>query len=168
MIIKKLSSNLISSLTRAFSSWPKSVTLFERYFQEQENDERNVWVALKDNKAVGYVTLKWHSAYKPFQKKNIPEINDLNVLPRYRNQGIGSLLLDAAEAAASQKINLVGLGVGLYADYGPATRLYIRRGYVPDSKGITYNNEYVAPCTKVIVDDKLIVWLVKNVSDNQT
>ena len=36
---------------------------------------------------------------------------------------------------------IVGIGVGLYPDYGSAQRLYIKRGYLPDGHGATYNYE---------------------------
>lgn len=41
--------------------------------------------------------MKWQSEYAPFREKQIPEIMDLNVLPPFRNQGIGSALLETAE-----------------------------------------------------------------------
>ncbi len=40
-------------------------------------------------------------------------------------------LMDAAEARAAERSAIVGLGVGLYADYGSAQRMYARRGYLP-------------------------------------
>ena len=161
MIIKKLSKELVSSLADAFKEWPKPRSLFEGYYNQQLKDERDTWVAVLDQKPVGYVTLKWQSGYRPFREKNIPEINDLNVLTAYRDQGIGSQLLQAAENAAFEKTNIVGLGVGLYADYGAAQRLYVRKGYTPDARGITYKNEFVEPGKQAIVDDELLLWLVK-------
>ena len=161
MNIKKLSKDLIVPLAHAFKDWPKSQSLFETYYDEQLKHKRDVWVALIDEEPVGYVTVKWQSDYKPFQEKNIPEINDLNVLPDHRKQGIGSQLLQEAENAAFEKSDAVGLGVGLYADYGAAQQLYICKGYIPDGNGITYNNEQITPGEKVIVDDELLLWLVK-------
>ena len=161
MIIKKLSEDLIIPLAHAFKNWPKPQSLFEAYYQEQQEHIRNVWVALEYKKPVGYVTIKWHSDYIPFSNNNIPEINDLNVLPEYRNQGIGSQLIQSAENAAFEKSDIVGLGVGLYADYGAAQQLYIRKGYIPDGNGITYKSEPVTPGEKVILDDNLLLWLVK-------
>lgn len=110
----------------------------------------------------GYVSLVWQSRYSFFKEQNIPEVVDLNVLPEFRGQGIGAALLSTAEAKASERAQSVGLGVGLYADYGSAQRLYSKRGYIPDGKGITYNYTYVKPGSNVCVDDDLILWLVKN------
>lgn len=161
MNIQKLSFELIVPLAQAFECWPKERALFEQYFKEQKNDERSVWVALENGLPIGYVTLKWRSAYQLFKENNIPEINDLNVLPAYRNQGIGSSLLDVAEKSAFGRGKAVGLGVGLYADYGSAQKLYMHRGYIPDGRGITYNYEYVVPGSSIVVDDELILWLIK-------
>lgn len=55
----------------------------------------------------------------------------------------------------------IGLGVGLYADYGAAQRLYVRRGYMPDGAGLTWNNEPAEAGAMVRVDDDLLLWLHK-------
>ena len=117
----------IPIIVAAFAAigWDKQAALYQQYLREQAAGQRLVWVAFAETVFVGYVTLKWQSDYPFFQAEGIPEINDLNVLPPFRNQGVGSKLLDLAEAAAQNKSTCVGLGVGLYADYGPAQRLYV-------------------------------------------
>ena len=86
---------------------------------------------------------------------------DLNVIPPYRNQGIASKLLDIAEDEAKKVSDIVGLGVGLYKDYGSAQRLYIKRGYIPDGNGITYDYKQIDPGSTVCLDDDLILWMKK-------
>jgi len=110
----------------------------------------------------GYVTIKWQSSYDFFKKRDIPEIKDLNVLLFFRNQGIGSELMDIAEETVRTRGNCVGIGVGLYDDYGMAQKLYINRGYIPDGQGITYNYQPVKPGNFVCLDDDLVLWLTKN------
>ncbi|MGI4775446.1 MAG: hypothetical protein ACRYE9_00700 [Janthinobacterium lividum] len=65
-------------------------------------------------------------------------------------------------------MNDVGLGVGLYVGmdggYGSAQRLYIRRGYIPDGKGITYKYQYVDYEISIPNDDDLNLWLIKKLS----
>jgi GNAT superfamily N-acetyltransferase len=145
-------------------NWPKPCSMFELYFKEQEQNERVVWLAFNEQQFAGYCTLKWDSHYAPFKNKNIPEIMDLNVLPPYRNQGIGSALLDKAEQEAAKKSSIIGLGVGLYADYGSAQKLYIARGYMPDGLGLTYNYNRINPGEMTCLDDDLILWLTKTVN----
>lgn len=110
---------------------------------------------------VGYITLKLHSDYPPFRKNNIPEINDLNVLPEFRNKGVGSKLLSLAEEHSKTIGSYVGLGVGLLKDYGDAQKLYVKRGYVPDGLGISYKNKSLSYNETVPVDDDLVLWFIK-------
>ncbi len=117
------------------------------------------------NQFAGYVTLKWQSQYPSFKAENIPEIMDLNVLPAFRKMGIGSLLLDRAEKEAATRSKVVGIGVGLYAGadggYGPAQRLYVKRGYIPDGKGVTYNYEPTILGNSYPLDDELVLFFTK-------
>lgn len=165
--IRPLSSSDIPTLVKAFqeANWPKPATLFEQYLLEQDHGERSVWVAQVDNQCAGYVTLKWHSPYPPFATAHIPEIMDLNVLPTFRGKGIGSQLLAIAENEAAPKSNIVGLGVGLYGGpdggYGAAQRLYVRSGYIPDGKGVTYHYKSATPGSQVCLDDDLVLWFTK-------
>ena len=69
-----------------------------------------------------------------------------------------------AEAEAQKRGKYVGLGVGLYVDYGDAQKLYVKRGYVPDGCGMTYNYEPVKPGSTVWVDDDLVLWFVKKLN----
>jgi GNAT superfamily N-acetyltransferase len=134
----------IPTIISAFASnnWPKPSSTFEEYLEEQQAGKRIVWLAHSAEQFAGYVTLVLQSKYEPFRAQGIPEIMDLNVLPSFRNFGVGSKLLATAESEVTTKGDIIGLGVGLYADYGPAQRLYVARGYVPDGNGITYNYTY--------------------------
>jgi hypothetical protein len=42
------------------------------------------------------------------------------VLPDFRRPGIASALMDLAEEYEGARSRIAGIGVGLYADYGPA------------------------------------------------
>lgn len=146
-------------------NWDKPAATFEKYLEEEFNGTRKVWIAESAGNFAGYITLKFNSLYEPFSKEKIPEIMDLNVLPQFRNQGIGSLLLDMAEKTAFEQGSVVGLGVGLYAGedggYGMAQRLYVKRGYIPDGNGLTWNYDKIAPGSQVVLDDDLVLWFTK-------
>ena len=165
MKITSLTQDDISHIVSAFEEigWNKPASLYNTYLQEQVKGQRCVWIAFKEGKFAGYVTLKWHSEYLPFKAKDIPEISDLNVLPEFRRQEIGTKLLDLAEAEAFKKSATVGIGVGLSFDYGNAQRLYVKRGYLSDGLGVTYRYKPVAPGGTVQVDDDLILWFTKRV-----
>ena len=141
--------------------WDKPQAQFERYLDEQTADSRPVLVARLDGAFAGYVTVVWETGYAPFREAGIPEIQDFNVLPQYRRRGIGTALMDAAEALIAQRSPLAGIGVGLYPDYGPAQRLYVLRGYVPDGRGVAWNQVQVIPGQTVPVDDELALYFTR-------
>lgn len=158
-----LSTALIPKIVEAFhlAHWPQPSSLFEHYLKEQYENERLIWVALCEEAIAGYITLKWRSAYVAFQEQNIPEIMDFNVLPQFRNRGIGTALLTIAETHAFQNHETIGLGVGLYADYGQALKLYVKHGYKPDGQGVTYDYQTVEPGKSICLDDDLVLWFTK-------
>ena len=160
----------IAVISEAFNQigWNKPASLFEGYLKEVEQGARLVWMAHLHDQFAGYVTLNWQSQYESFAAARIPEIMDLNVLPPFRKVGVGSMLLDIAEKEAATKSEVVGIGVGLYAGadggYGSAQRLYVKRGYIPDGKGITYNYQPAIPGNSYPLDDDLVLWFTKKLS----
>jgi len=165
--IKRLDACDISAIVEAFqkANWLKPASLFEAYCKEQQKSERCVWLAYSGEQISGYITLKWVSQYEPFAERKIPEIMDLNVLPSFRKCGIGASLLQVAEKEAVTKSNIVGIGVGLYGGpdggYGSAQRLYVKRGYLPDGRGVTYNYKPTVPGATYPLDDDLILWFTR-------
>jgi len=167
--ISQLAQEDIEDLVKQLNSakLKKPITLFNEYLEEQTKKERLVWLAKYNDEYVGYITLVWNSRYNPFFDKNIPEIKDLNVVREYQKRGIGTALLLTAEKEAFKRSPTVGLGVGLYEDYGNAQRLYFNLGYCPDGNGITYNYEKILPGCTASVDDDLCLWLVKSISGEE-
>ena len=96
--IRLLHQDDIPLIVAAFAElgWDKPTSLYQQYLTEQETHQRCVWVAFNDGVFLGYITLKWYSEYAPFHQQNIPEIVDLNVLPKFRKQGIGDQLMEKA------------------------------------------------------------------------
>ena len=162
--IRPLTDADVEAIPPAFAAlgWPgKSIEQYRRYLREQAAGERLVLVALADGVFAGYVTVHWVSGYPPFREGGFPEIQDFNVLPDFRRRGIGTALMDAAEKAAAQRSDTVGVGVGLYADYGSAQRMYARRGYIPDGRGVNYRGVAQPPGTTVRLDDDLILMMTR-------
>ncbi|GAA1381077.1 GNAT family N-acetyltransferase [Catellatospora chokoriensis] len=147
--------------------WPgKDVQQFRCYLAEQAAGDRDVIVAELGGRFAGYVTVAWASGYLPFRVEGIPEIQDFNVLPAHRQRGVGSALMDAAEMLVATRTPVVGLGVGLYGDYGAAQRMYVKRGYIPDGRGIMYAGEPVPPGESVVIDDDACLMYTREL--NQT
>lgn len=153
----------IPQILEAFenTAWDVQKPLLERFLAEQKMAKRTILIAYADDVFAGYVTILWRSNYPSFAEKGIPEINDLRVLPDFRRQGIATALVEEAEKQIFKKSPVAGIGFGLYADYGPAQRMYILRGYVPDGLGISYKGKKVEPGKEIPVDDDLVLYLIK-------
>lgn len=136
----------------------------DRYFERcLEGDERTVIIAEEAGAAVGYVLINWNPLYPPFRRLGYPEIQDLNVIPSSRKKGIGNELVSWCEEHVKAKGKTeIAISVGLYSRYGAAQRLYVRRGYVPDGAGVSYDDVPVIAGEMRAVDDMLTLKMVKN------
>jgi len=161
--IRRLEAQEVDAIAAAFASWPKPRSLFERYLALQDEGAREILVAWCEARVSGYVTVVWEPEYPPFRESRIPEIQDFNVLADFRRRGIGARLLDAAEALVATRSPVVGIGVGLYADYGPAQRLYVKRGYVPDGRGASHGDRIVLAGETVVADDDLVLHFTRRI-----
>lgn len=161
--IRLLRADDIPPIAAAFAAlgWDKPASQYEAYLEEQRRGARVALVALQRGVFVGYVTIVWESDYAPFHDAGIPEISDFNVLPPARRQGIGSRLIDEAERRIHERSRVAGIGAGLFADYGAAQRIYVKRGYVPDGRGIVAHHRRVTWGDTVVVDDDLVMYLTK-------
>ena len=145
----------------AAQGWNKPISQYLRYWQEHIAGKRNVLLAEYDGQFAGYVTIVWESDYPPFRQASIPEIVDFNVLIKYRRAKIGTTLMDAAEERITPRSPVAGLGVCVHADYGAAQSLYIKRGYVPDGRGVFYQGRYPTYGEQVQIGDDLALYLTK-------
>ena len=161
--IRKMQESDIKELSRGFISqgWPSREEILTRYFKEQESGERGVLVAEVEGALAGYITILPCAKQGPFAGM-APELSDFNVFEPFQNQGIGNLLLEEAEKRVKLISDKVTLGVGLHSGYGPAQRLYIKRGYIPDGTGVWYQNHQ--PAMNAVCEDigDLVLYLSKN------
>ncbi len=145
------------------SGFKKSAPLLEGYVREQSAGQRVVLTAWLDGEFAGYLTVIWESGYPPFREAGIPEVNDFNVLNELRRRGIGSRMMDEAERVISERSAYSGIGFGMGADYGPAQRMYILRGYVPDGRGLMVGPKPVVYDEQITVSHDLAIYLTKRV-----
>jgi len=144
--------------------WGKYVykSRLENYFKQQNEDKRMMFVAEKNGEVCGYVTLLLKAKKGPFFHKDIPELTDINVLTKFRNQGIGSKILDVAEGVCREINDYISVAISLYAEYGATQRFYIRRGYIPDGSGLWYNERPVLQGETCVNDDELVLYFIKD------
>jgi GNAT superfamily N-acetyltransferase len=163
LTIADLTASDVDDLAAAFEDWPKQRSTFEKYADEAAAGRRDVLVARLHGELAGYVTVYWQPSYPAYAAAGIPEVRDFNVLHAFQRRGVGTALMDAAEARVAKA---VGIGVGLYGGdgygYGSAQRMYVKRGYVPDGAGIVIDGVRVEPGTNVYLDDSPILMFTKS------
>ena len=135
--------------------------LYDRNYAEQQMGKRVTLLAFYSDEFASHVNIIWKPEYPPFVEKGIPEINDLWVLPDFRRRGIASALMDEAEKRIFEHSPVAGIGFGLHSGYGPAQRMYILRGYIPDGLGVSYKGKIAEPYKEFPVDDDLVLYLTK-------
>ncbi|OJU79979.1 MAG: hypothetical protein BGO10_01400 [Chlamydia sp. 32-24] len=167
IVIRSMNFEDIDTLANEYCfSWSTTQEIKEKwnkYYQEQQSNIRVVGVIDRKGELLGYGSLVFHSKYPHFS--SIPEINDVWIHEKHRKQGLGSLLINWLERLAKEKgYKEIGIGVGLYADYGSAQKLYFRLGYIPDGHGLTYKYQPTIPGKSYPLDDELILWLRKNLN----
>lgn len=72
-----------------------------------------------------------------------------------------AILLDLAESISKQHSDKLYLDICLNSDYGPAQRLYAKRGYIPDGKGVYYEKKICETDAVCKNNDELTLCLVK-------
>lgn len=156
--------DLLGDLYFPWTTKEKTIEKWQKYLKEQESGKKTACIIENNNKIVGYGSLLECSEYSPFKKNKIPEIQDVWIFEEERKKGFGSMLIRHLEQLAKKKkYQKIGIGVGLYRDYGPAQKLYFQMGYCPDGEGISYLYNPITPGEKYPVDDDLILWLVKTI-----
>ncbi|MCF8495488.1 MAG: GNAT family N-acetyltransferase [Alphaproteobacteria bacterium] len=141
----------------------KEADYWERCFEKRANAEMDILIARCGGEDIGYGLLNRAPKYALFKKLGLPEIQDLYVLPDFRRRGVATSMMAWCEETARREGHAqIGIGVGLHAGYGPAQRLYIRLGYVPDGTGVSYDRAQIAVGEFRPLDDCLCLMMIKD------
>jgi len=143
----------------------------EHYFQKQLNWQKDseslALLAFFEGQVAGYVFLFQKCRWGGLRNLGFPSIVDLFVIKRYRKNGVGTALLNAAEDMAAQYNDKIYLNVPLNSPHGAAQKLYIKRGYVPDGNGLYWDPDNNGLCNVCPADalcknnDSLTLCLIK-------
>lgn len=132
---------------------PSTASMGPYLLRQQSNGIGTALLAHHREQLVGYVELCWTWP---------PEARNLHVFTPRRNQGFGTLLLAAAEVAASARADALQLRVG--TQNPEARRLYDRLGYTAtgEFEETTYSfiDETGAQQTATEVDEFMVKRLV--------
>jgi len=132
---------------------------YEKYFDEQERGLRTVIIAEQNGELAGRVTLSPSASGGTF--KNTPIIHNLYVSEKFRQQGIGTELMNRIEVSAAEISDMVCLGVGLCEGDGAAQRLFVKRGYIPDSSGAWYGRQQAHLAGRIETVESLLLYFSK-------
>lgn len=136
----------------------------EGFFEACFDKGCTILIVAKEEQDIGFGVLNFEPKYSVYRKLNIPEIQDMNVVPEARQQGAANALLTAFEdIAGDHGAEQVAISVGLSKDYGPAQRIYVKNGYIPDGYGVTYDREYVDKGASYPIDDDLCLMMIKDI-----
>jgi GNAT superfamily N-acetyltransferase len=119
-------------------------------------------LAYLGDEPVGTVTIRWQPNYPPFRKAGIPFIQNIEIRYDLRGKGIGGQVMEAVERFIGERSSKAGICVALFDDYGPAQRLYAKRGYVPDGRGACHRFTPLKRGEAVTLSDDHLIWLVKD------
>ena len=163
MQIRALEAADCSVISEAFRAqgWDKPEEQYRKYLRLQNEGVRDILVAEVKSSFAGYLTIRWQSGYDPFRELGIPEIVDFNVLRKFQRKGVGTALMDEAEQIIAKVSPLAGIGFGVTQDYGAAQILYIKRGYIPDGRGLTMDSRTLPYGEVVRINDDLVFHLIK-------
>lgn len=161
--IKPLTADLAPICQSGFGAmgWTKPNGYFADCVAKMTAGEMEVLVALNGSEYLGHVRVIWESDYTAFREQEIPEVNDLNVVPAMRRRGLGTELIVHAEEIIRTRSKRIGISVGLHPGYNAARRLYVKLGYIPDGRGVTWKGQYIEEGAQVVADDELLIHLVK-------
>jgi len=138
-----------------------NIKYLRNQLENQKKQECSALLALYNGEIAGYVFLYYKCRWGSLANCDLPCVIDLIVFDKYRKKGIATVLMDIAEKIAKKHNDKVYLDVCLNSDYGSAQRLYVKRGYVPDGRGVYYEEKVCETNAICKNDDDLTLCMVK-------
>ena len=163
VIVRPMKETDVEILLRNYveQGWSKSREVLEDYLSRQNDNTLFMFMAEIDDDVAGFVVLYEDTTVGPFANEKIPLISDFIVFKKFQRQGIGNMILDAAEEKAATLSDKIQLGVGMHGGYGAAQRIYVKRGYIPDGSGVWYRDSRLEEGADCKNDDDLIMHFIK-------
>ena len=134
---------------------------YQRYLTWQNEGKCTFLIALLNGEIAGYVFVLYQDRWGSMADARQPGLADLNVFPWHRRCGVGNALLEKAEEIAAQHGDTLHLDVHMTAHAGQAHRLYFRRGYMPDGRGVYYKYKQYDAALGTVDPEDLTLLLIK-------
>ena len=163
MLIRSMTEEDIDAITEAelAQGWHVERAKQEMRFLDQQSSRSCALIAEYQREVAGYINVYFEALDGPEAFRRLPEIVDFGVFIKFRRNGVGTRLMDVAEALAAQHGDTVFLGVGLHSGYGSAHRMYVKRGYIPDGSGVWYGGQVCGQYEPCCNGDDLVLYLSK-------
>ncbi|MBQ8200556.1 MAG: GNAT family N-acetyltransferase [Clostridia bacterium] len=163
ILIRPMNANDPQAITDAEAAQGWHVELEKQLmrWRDQQAGRSVALVAEYQGRVAGYINVYRQALDGPDAFRALPEIVDFGVFIPFRNHGVGTRLMDAAEDIAAAWSDTVCLAVGLHSGYGSAQRMYVKRGYVPDGSGVWYQGRVCGEYDPCCNDDDLVLFLSK-------
>lgn len=160
--IRKMNYNDIPLICKADNDESEgNIAYLKNQLLNQDKHECIALIALYNGNVAGYVFLYYKCRWGALANCGVPGVVDLTVFEKYRQKGIATNLMNVAEDIAKRHSNKVYLEVCLSSEYGPAQRLYVKRGYIPDGKGVYYESSVCETDAICKNNDELTLCLIK-------
>ena len=140
----------------------ENIKYYERYLNWQREGECTFLIALLNGEIAGYVFVLYQDRWGSMADARQPGLADLNVFPWNRRCGVGNALLEKAEEIAASYGDSLHLDVHVTATAGQAHRLYFRRGYLPDGRGIYHKYKQYDNAMGEVNPEDLTLLLIKS------
>ena len=140
----------------------ENIKYYERYLNWQREGECTFLIALLNGEIAGYVFVLYQDRWGSMADARQPGLADLNVFPWNRRCGVGKALLEKAEEIAALYGDSLHLDVHVTATAGQAHRLYFRRGYLPDGRGIYHKYKQYDNAMGEVNPEDLTLLLIKS------
>lgn len=129
-------SEAIDEAAGTFFSGNRDVVV--EHFEGHVEGNSSTLFGYKNGELVGILTIRWHSRNPILRAQGIPLIQNIEIKSGRRGQGLGNELMEHAERfAAARGTKKIAICVSISEAFGPAQRLYAKRGYIPDGQGVT-------------------------------
>ena len=135
---------------------------YQRYLTWQKKGECSFLIALLNGVIAGYVFVLYRDRWGSIADARQPGLADLNVFSWNRHCGVGNALLEKAEEIAELYGDSLHLDVHVTATAGQAHRLYFRRGYLPDGRGIYHKYKPYDSALGAVDPEDLTLLLIKS------
>ena len=140
----------------------ENIKYYERYLNWQREGECTFLIALLNGEIAGYVFVLYQDRWGSMADARQPGLADLNVFPWNRRCGVGNALLEKAEEIAALYGDSLHLDVHVTATAGQAHRLYFRRGYLPDGRGVYHKYKQYDNAMGEVNPEDLTLLLIKS------